>query len=101
MVNGLRTALAETKNSRVADGLRRALDSRQSGADIDELGKQAYPRVASQPPVGSARRAHVETGSDGIPWATSQYSARNAEGELIPPGERSCVEVTVIHRLDH
>jgi hypothetical protein len=41
-------------------------------------------------------RPHVQTDSQGVGWASSQYSARDTDGNLIPQDQRSCVEVTVI-----
>jgi hypothetical protein len=111
MMNGLHNALAEaieTGNERAAEGLRSALNSRRgagAGTGFDELAelgrrrRQAQPQTASRPPGGTVRNAgpHVDIDpKSGIGWASSQYSARDIDGGLIPQGQRSCVEVTVI-----
>jgi hypothetical protein len=60
-----------------------------SGISQDET-----PRSQRQP-SGPHIELDVESG---IGWASSTLSALGLNGEPIPKGQRSCVEVTVIHR---
>jgi hypothetical protein len=110
-VNGLSKVLAEAiedGNNAAADGLRRVLVSRQKETGFEELAELGRRRRAASPQAGSWRTGSSTARSvspyidvdpkSGIMWASSQYSARNVEGDLIPKNQRSCVEVTVIDR---
>jgi hypothetical protein len=56
----------------------------------------APPRAPHSVSMPRAAHPHLERDEHGIPWASSQYSARDVHGELIPNDQRRCVEVTVI-----
>jgi hypothetical protein len=96
---------ADTSDS-MRNGIRNLLDDPRIAANARmtrilteqlrtfETGSTTAPRSLS----GTARKSspHVDIDSRGVGWASSQHSALNIDGELIPKGQRSCVEVAVI-----